>query len=89
MCDAGEVDLNQVRRVKAEAEGELLKLAGVTGVGVGYKVVGGRTTGALAILVYVKHKRNVPEVEAIPHEIRRHSYGRHRAPLCSALRQGK
>jgi hypothetical protein len=70
MCNCDDMDLEEVRRVKDEVEAGLLRRPGVTGVGVGYKVVGGRTTNTLAIKVYVKHKGDVPEGEAIPKIIR-------------------
>ena len=70
MCNCGEPDREQVERVKEEVEADLLSRPGVTGVSVGYKVVGGRTTARLAIRVYVKHKHDVPEGEAIPKVIR-------------------
>jgi len=70
MGNCSEPDPEEVRRVKDEVEAELLRMPGVTGVGVGYKVVGGRTSSKLAIRVYVEHKREVPEGEAIPKEIR-------------------
>lgn len=69
MCDAGELDLEQVQRVKDEIEAELLQLPGVTGVGVGYRVIRNRTTKQLVIKVYVKHKSDVLP-GAIPEEIR-------------------
>jgi hypothetical protein len=62
-------DLAQVRKVKEKVEDKLLKLPGVTGVSIGYKVVGGRTTDQLAIRVYVRRKRGVPPDQAIPAEI--------------------
>lgn len=61
--------LDEVRRVRADAERDLLKLPGVTGVDVGYKRVGGKITRTPAILVYVKKKRDVPAQEAIPKQI--------------------
>ncbi len=62
--------LDEITRVKTEVEAELLKLPGVTGVDVGYKYVGGKKTDVLAIRVYVKQKRDVPEKYAIPKKIR-------------------
>ncbi|OYD15457.1 hypothetical protein CH333_05690 [candidate division WOR-3 bacterium JGI_Cruoil_03_44_89] len=62
--------LNEIRRIKAEVEAELLKLPGVTGVDVGYKYVKGKKTNVLAIRVLVKEKKDVPEEEAVPREIR-------------------
>lgn len=62
--------LNEIRRIKAEVEAELLKLPGVTGVDVGYKYVKGKKTNVLAIRVLVKEKKDVSEEEAVPREIR-------------------
>ena len=45
-----------VRQVKEEVEDEWLQWPGVTGVDVGYKIVGGKKTDQPAILVYVKKK---------------------------------
>jgi hypothetical protein len=62
-------ELEEILRIKQEAEPELLKLAGVTGVGVGYKVVSGQRTGQLAIIVYVRHKGEVPAEQMVPEQI--------------------
>jgi hypothetical protein len=62
--------LEEITRVKTEVEPELLKIPGVTGVDIGHKYVGGKKTDELAIRVYVKKKREVPEKDAIPKEIR-------------------
>lgn len=62
--------MDEITRVKTEVEAELLKLPGVTGVDVGYKYVGGKKTDVVAIRVYVKKKRDVPEKDAIPKKIR-------------------
>lgn len=61
--------LDEIRRIKAEVEGKLLKLPGVAGVDVGYKYVGGKKTTTMAIRILVKEKKNVPEDEAVPREI--------------------
>jgi hypothetical protein len=62
--------LDEIRRIKTEVEAELLKLPGVTGVDVGHKYVGGKETDVLAIRVYVKEKKDVPEEDAVPKQIR-------------------
>ncbi len=62
--------LDEIRRIKNEAEAELLKLPGVVGVDVGYKYVGGKKTDVLAIRVYVKEKKDVPKKEEIPSVIK-------------------
>ncbi len=59
----------EIRRIKERAEGELLRLPGVTGVSIGPKIVNGQETGQQAIRIYVSKKRGVPENEAIPNEI--------------------
>lgn len=46
----------EIRRAKASAEGNLMKLDGVTGVGVGEKITKGKRTGQICIRVYVKKK---------------------------------
>jgi hypothetical protein len=61
--------LETVRSVKARAEDQLMRMPGVTGVGVAYKYVGGRRTDELSIRVHVERKRDVPLAEAIPPEI--------------------
>ena len=61
--------LEEVRRIKDEAEGELLKRPGVTGVDVGPKYVGGKETDTLAIRVYVEKKKEVQGTNAIPKQI--------------------
>src|SRR5262245_36202288 len=58
--------LDEIRRVKESAEAGLLGRPGVTGVDVGYKVVGGKRTDELSIRVYVKKKMDVPPAESIP-----------------------
>jgi hypothetical protein len=61
--------LEDVRRIKEAAEPHLLSLPGVQGVSVGYKQVGGKQTGTLAIIVYVEKKQDVPAQDAIPAEV--------------------
>jgi hypothetical protein len=63
-------NLDEIRRIKTEVEAELLKLPGVTGVDIGYKIIGGEKTGVLAIRVYVAEKKDVPEEHAVPKQIR-------------------
>jgi hypothetical protein len=63
--------LERARRVKEDVERELLSLPGVTGVGVGYKYVGGKKTDQVAIIVHVKRKpRDVPAAALVPKTIR-------------------
>ena len=49
-------DLVELVELKRKHERGLLRKAGVRGVGVGYKVVGGETTGELAVVVLVTRK---------------------------------
>jgi hypothetical protein len=70
MCD--QERLSEIRRIKQEAEAGLLGLPGVTGVDIGYRIVGGEKTGELAIRVYVAEKKapeDVPASERIPQAI--------------------
>src|SRR3712207_6781333 len=59
-----------IKSAKQEAEDDILQREGVTGVGVGYKYVGGQRTDEIAVQVFVKEKRDVPEEERIPTTIR-------------------
>ena len=66
------VDLDAMIQAKLAAAADLLKLPGVTGVGVGYREKNGQVTNEHAIRVYVEHKRPLSEVPAesrIPTEI--------------------
>lgn len=55
--------------VKDRWETTLLAIPGVTGVGVGFKWVRGKPTDELAIRVYVREKKRVPESERIPRRL--------------------
>jgi Peptidase S7, Flavivirus NS3 serine protease len=59
----------EVSRVKATAEQDLLNLPNVTGVFTGRKVKGGVDTGQVAIVVTVSEKKDVPAKQAVPKEI--------------------
>jgi hypothetical protein len=61
-------ELENVTRARDAAVDRLMRIPGVTGVGVGHRVVGGERTETLAIVVYVSQKRDDPE-EPIPPEI--------------------
>jgi len=66
-----DADLEALRR-KDEADGVLLGIPGVRGVGFGGKVSGGQATGQFAYLVYVDEKKapdRVPAGELIPRQI--------------------
>lgn len=60
---------DKIRRIKKAVEADLLARPGVTGVDINYKKVGGKTTGALAIVIYVKKKYDAPDTERIPSAI--------------------
>lgn len=57
---------DEVLEKKRAIEKDLLRQPGVTGVDVGYKRVKGRETGELAIIVYVREKKNVPAAQRLP-----------------------
>ncbi len=62
----------RIRRVKDAAEAELFRIPGVTGVGVGFKQVGGAPTDILAITVTVAAKQAqgaIPPGQLIPRAI--------------------
>jgi hypothetical protein len=62
-----------IKPIKQVEEAELLKIPGVTGVGIGYKIVKGEKTNELSIRVYVAEKKDtkdVPKNELIPKEIK-------------------
>jgi hypothetical protein len=61
--------LDEIRRIKRNAESKLFKIPGVNGVGVGYKKVGGQDTDEMSIRVHVNKKKDVPDDEQIPSEI--------------------
>ena len=64
--------VDKIKQVKEEVEDDLLSRPGVTGVGVGYKYVGGKRTNETAIVVYVNKKKalkDIPEKERIPKKI--------------------
>jgi hypothetical protein len=62
-------NLDEIRRIKAEIEPELLKIPGVTGVDVGYKYIGGQKTDTIAIRIYVENKKDVPQQDLLPKQI--------------------
>jgi hypothetical protein len=65
----------QIKRIKEEAENDLLKIPGVTGVGVGHQTINGMKTDKLAIRIYVSSKANIkkgsiPEmIKGVPTEL--------------------
>src|SRR5688500_4951961 len=64
--------VDKIKQVNEEVEDDLLSRPGVTGVGVGYKYVGGKRTNETAIVVYVNKKKalkDIPEKERIPKKI--------------------
>jgi hypothetical protein len=65
--------LSEIRPVKEAREVELLRLPGVTGVGIGPKIVDGKKTDDLSIRVFVAEKKeldSVPEEQRIPKTIK-------------------
>ena len=54
----------EIAAIKAKVEKELLGRPGVTGVGVGYKEVGGQKTDEVAIIVYVREKKATSALSA-------------------------
>ena len=63
------MDETAIREIKREVEEDLLRRPGVTGVDVGYKVVGGEKTDQLAIRIYVENKGQFDPGDAIPPSI--------------------
>jgi hypothetical protein len=64
------ISLDEIKKIKKDAESELLKIPGVNGLGIGYKEVDDQKTRELSIHVYVDEKKeNVPSDEQIPKEI--------------------
>lgn len=59
-------ELEKAKVVLEKHKTELLAIPGCTGVGIGLKQVGGRETGALAIVVFVQRKTSPPPGEAVP-----------------------
>lgn len=61
-----------LRRVRESSSAEFLRLPGITGVGVGPKIVGGRAISKPAVVVFVARKKPMAEIEPacrIPSEI--------------------
>lgn len=61
--------LDEVTQIKAEVEKDLIKMPGVTGIDVGYRIVDGKPTEVLAIRVYVSNKAEALKQLKIPTEI--------------------
>lgn len=65
-------DFERIRAIKRAAQGRLLGIPGVHAVGIGSKIVGGKTTDEPAIMVFVVKKKplsELPAKQAIPTEI--------------------
>lgn len=62
--------VEEIRPVKAEVEADFLKKANVQGVGIGRKIVKGVKTDELAIMVFVRKKRDVPAKDRIPKTVK-------------------
>jgi len=68
--------LSEITKIKEGAEAELLKLPGVTGMDVGYRMVDGQQTDVLAIRIYVANLQDVPdeianlkEIQGVPVDV--------------------
>jgi hypothetical protein len=61
--------LEEIRPIKEAAEDDLLKLPNVVGVDIGRKIMGGKETEELAILVLVSSKEDVPRAQMAPEVI--------------------
>ena len=61
--------LEEVMRVQAEVQDELLKHPEVTGVDVGRRSVGGKQTEELAIRIYVRDKKAALQTLKLPSEL--------------------
>ncbi len=55
--------LAQVKAVKRKYERELLKKRNVVGVGIGFKEVGGQKTNQLSLIVMVKEKVPIEQLD--------------------------
>jgi hypothetical protein len=60
-------DIDRISAVKKSAEGRLLAIPGVHGVGLGAKYVGGQRTREPAIMVFLEKKK--PAAQLLPHEV--------------------
>ena len=70
--DSSRVDYEHVKSVKETHERELLAKQNVVGCGVGYKIVDGKRTNTLAIVVMVREKVSESVIalgEIIPRQI--------------------
>lgn len=66
------VTLEEVKRVKAAYEEELMRKPGVVGVAIGHKNINGKKTNQLCIVCYVvekQRKRKLDGNDIIPEEI--------------------
>ncbi|VUT25713.1 MAG: hypothetical protein MASP_01125 [Candidatus Methanolliviera sp. GoM_asphalt] len=64
--------IGQIKRVKDRYKGDLLSYRGVVGIGIGYKVINGRETDQLSIVISVERKLPLNELrenEILPREI--------------------
>jgi hypothetical protein len=62
----------QIKEVKDRYKGDLLSHRGVVGIGIGYKVINGRETDQLSIVISVEKKLPLDELgenEILPREI--------------------
>jgi len=66
------VTMEEVKRVKAAYEAELMGKSGVVALAIGYRYVDGEKTDELCIICYVVKKKSIEELkghEIIPREI--------------------
>jgi hypothetical protein len=64
--------IEQVKKIKARYEKELMKLANVVGVGVGFKHKNGRPTNEVALVVNVSEKKpsaDLSKQDLVPSEL--------------------
>ena len=64
--------IEQVKKIKARYEKELMKLANVIGIGVGFKRKNGQTTDKVALVVNVTEKKSMDTLsfqDIVPSEL--------------------
>ena len=64
--------IEQVKEIKNKYESQLMALANVVGVGIGFKQTAGASTNKVALVVNVEHKKSLAELnqqDIIPTEI--------------------
>jgi hypothetical protein len=64
--------IEHVKQIKIKYEQQLMNLANVVGLGVGFKQIQGQSTGSVALVVNVEHKKPLAELsqqDIIPTEL--------------------